>query len=67
MIFSPSTETNCMANLLGCDCETKGTVDNKDTCDHNLVCTCQDNIQGEKCDDCSPGYSNFPSCTGRLQ
>ena len=56
-----------MHNLVGCNCETRGTVRNKDTCDLNGVCTCQDNFEGEKCDKCSPGHSNFPSCTGMLQ
>ena len=47
-----------------CGCDTQGTVDNNDTCDENGICTCQNgNIEGDKCDTCIAGYSNFPTCS----
>ena len=52
------------ALFLACACNTQGTVGNNNTCDNNGVCPCQENVQGHKCDKCSYGYSNFPTCTG---
>ena len=47
------------------DCDARGTVDNSDSCDGNGVCTCKENVEGDKCDTCSAGYYNFPTCTGK--
>ena len=50
--------------ISACACDTRGTVDNADTCDDSGKCDCQGNVDGDKCNTCSAGYSNFPTCTG---
>ena len=57
--------TACFVFILACACDTQGTVDNADTCDENGVCTCQNYVEGDKCDTCSAGYYNYPACTGK--
>ena len=61
---------NCIAQnwqlffFAACACNTQGTVGNNNTCDDSSVCSCQVKVEGDKCDTCSAGYSNFPACTG---
>lgn len=44
-----------------CECNSVGAQDNN--CDLNTgKCTCRDNVYGKRCDECEPGYWNFPNC-----
>ena len=29
------------------------------------ICHCKENIEGNKCDQCKPGYWSYPSCHGK--
>ena len=29
------------------------------------ICHCKENIEGDKCDQCKPGYWSYPSCDGK--
>ena len=46
-----------------CECNEEGSMDS--TCNGDGQCTCKANIQGEKCDNCTDGYFDFPNCRGR--
>ena len=48
-------------NYAACDCNSIGAKDNN--CD--LItgqCNCHPNTYGRECDQCQPGYWNFPNC-----
>ena len=47
---------------LECDCSPEGSVDNN--CNENGVCNCKPNITGDKCDEPSVGYYDFPDPKG---
>ena len=43
-----------------CECDLTGTVD--EICQKNSgVCICKPNFTGAKCDQCAPGFYNFPN------
>ena len=43
-----------------CNCDS-GTADG--ICDKkNGTCICAKNFQGERCNECAPGFYNFPNC-----
>ena len=52
--------------ILACNCDTSGTVGGSASCNDAGVCTCIDNVSGDKCDACSPGWYGFPSCQGEI-
>ena len=60
-----STKFTTFFFFLACDCNRDGTVGNVDICDDNGACHCKANVEGDKCDTCSAGFYNFPTCTGR--
>ena len=41
-------------------CHAEGSVDN--SCDDNGKCSCNNNVVGDKCDQCADGADNFPTC-----
>lgn len=43
-----------------CNCEAVGSVEN--TCGPSGQCLCRSNYAGLKCDQCAPGYYNYPIC-----
>ena len=46
--------------FLDCDCHPMGTTD--DTCNYETgQCICKNGIGGPKCDQCKPGFFNFPT------
>ena len=56
---------NNIFSFLACACDTQGTDGNDVTCNDNGECSCKAHVGGDKCDTCSPGYYNFPACTGK--
>ena len=46
-----------------CDCNTLGSSNS--LCDSKGVCTCKENISGDKCNECKNGYFGFPNCEGK--
>lgn len=43
-----------------CGCNTAGSRDNEASCDPSSgVCVCKDNVEGQQCDQCKPGYFNL--------
>ena len=44
------------------DCNEEGSVGAV-----NNECICKDNFNGTKCDECAPGYYNFPTCQGNFE
>ena len=46
---------------LGCDCNIQGS--NSIECDSYGICTCKENVIGNKCEHCMEGYSNHPDCS----
>jgi laminin alpha 3/5 len=43
-----------------CECDLTGTTD--EICDkNNGVCLCNPNFTGAKCDQCAPGFYNYPN------
>ena len=57
-----SLEYDILTNIchLDCMCNAEGSVDN--SCNENGKCSCNDNITGEKCDQCAERYVEFPGC-----
>ena len=53
-----------LLNFLDCNCNLAGSYGN--TCDANGKCSCKANIVGNKCNTCSVGFYNFPTCQGNL-
>ena len=49
--------------ISACNCNGDGS--NGITCDDSGVCSCKANIINDKCDECAPGYSSFPTCEGK--
>ena len=47
--------------ILACGCNDQGSVD--ESCDINGQCSCEENVDGLKCDACSTGFNGFPSCS----
>ncbi|XP_014252287.1 laminin subunit alpha [Cimex lectularius] len=46
-----------------CDCHPQGVVNGNLQCDMNSgACSCKENIGGNRCDSCKPGYYSFPYC-----
>lgn len=46
---------------LACDCNSVGSLDN--FCDSQTGnCKCRLNTYGRQCDECQPGYWNYPNC-----
>ena len=52
--------------ILACNCDTSGTIGGSASCNDAGVCSCIDNVSGNKCDACSPGWYGFPSCQGEI-
>ena len=53
-----------MINISACECNEDGS--NGLSCDDGTgLCTCKDNVIGDKCTQCAAGYWNFPSCEGK--
>ena len=46
-----------------CECNDEGSKDK--TCDEEGRCSCSANVAGDKCSECSEGYSSFPQCLGK--
>ena len=58
--FGYNPVTGCQA----CDCKVDGTVDGAMNCSlESGQCDCNPNIEGQACDHCMDGSSNYPSCT----
>ena len=49
--------------LAKCNCTEEGSHDI--TCDDHGVCNCKVNFINDKCDECAPGFYNFPTCEGK--
>ena len=47
-------------NHLVCGCDNQGAVNM--SCSSDGKCTCKENITGNKCDICLPGYFPFSDC-----
>ena len=47
--------------ILACNCNTDGSM-NITCTEQGGKCFCQDNISGDKCDECSAEHYGFPSC-----
>ena len=45
-----------------CNCHYQGVT--SPSCDSNGKCDCKENIFGDKCKDCQPGFFGFPNCQG---
>ena len=43
-----------------CGCNDQGSVNV--SCNSNGMCTCKDNVIGNKCEFCITGYHPFPDC-----
>ena len=54
----------CICIIQACECDVNGSksID----CDEDGKCSCNDNIIGDKCNECADGYAKFPDCTGNL-
>ena len=46
-----------------CNCHPLGSKSQQ--CDENGKCNCKCNVIGDKCDDCSAEFWNFPTCEGK--
>ena len=47
--------------IIACDCHGIGALDN--FCDEKTgQCKCDENAFGRRCNECEPGYWNFPNC-----
>ena len=58
---------NYIRIFLACNCVTSGTIGGSTACTTSFgVCSCIDNVSGNKCDACSPGWYGFPSCQGEI-
>lgn len=60
-----------LSSYLACTCNTAGTVPESVCSRYNGTCTCYDNVIGERCDHCKPGFfnlsdSNPAGCQGNL-
>ena len=54
-----------MITILACDCNAFGSKAGT-TCDQvDGACTCIQNVAGQKCDECTIGFYDFPNCKGR--
>ena len=54
MTFSPPI-------FLDCNCDPQGTTE--EICnDYSGECICKEGFGGARCDQCKPGYFNFPNC-----
>ena len=48
-------------SISACDCHGIGALDN--FCDEVTgQCKCDENAYGRRCNECEPGYWNFPNC-----
>ena len=45
---------------LECGCNDQGSANM--TCNSDGICTCKENVTGEKCDICIPEHFPFPEC-----
>ena len=61
-IYPQNTKLVNISIIVACNCNAHGRT--SVTCNGNGKCSCKSNFDGNKCDKCSPGYYNFPSCTG---
>jgi laminin alpha 3/5 len=48
-----------------CNCDVTGTTDEICLKDQGGICICKPNFAGEKCNQCAPGFFNFPTCEGK--
>ena len=48
-------------NILACGCNDQGSANM--SCSSDGICTCKENIAGNKCDICEPGYFPYPDCS----
>ena len=51
--INPTSHLECVCNDLGSE---------NMSCSSNGICTCKQNVIGNKCDICTPGYFPFPDC-----
>ena len=49
-----------MLSITACECNEEGSTDI--SCNEDGKCSCKPNINGEKCDACKDGHSDFPNC-----
>ena len=48
-----------------CNCNTGGS--SSLSCNSIGVCTCKDNVNGEKCNECTTGFVGFPDCINEYE
>ena len=49
--------------VLDCNCHRNGSLSS--TCNQSGQCHCNHQFDGDKCEECSNGYFDFPFCNGR--
>ena len=51
-------------NILDCECHKDGSVNS--VCNQDGICTCKDDVEGDRCSRCKPNHFGFPSCQGKI-
>ena len=51
-----------LENCIDCGCHQDGTTDGNQGCDALGQCSCNGVVTGKKCDQCKPGFYDFPDC-----
>ena len=50
-------------HVLACECDPEGSTEL--SCNADGICACKDNIEGDQCKTCKPGYYQHPNCLGK--
>uniref|UniRef100_A0A3Q1AX50 Laminin subunit alpha 3 n=1 Tax=Amphiprion ocellaris TaxID=80972 RepID=A0A3Q1AX50_AMPOC len=57
---NPTTTKSPAGPIVACICDYRGTA--YGVCDASGRCLCRQDVEGERCDRCRPGYHSFPNC-----
>uniref|UniRef100_A0A3P8S932 Laminin subunit alpha 3 n=1 Tax=Amphiprion percula TaxID=161767 RepID=A0A3P8S932_AMPPE len=61
---NPTTTKSPAGPIVACICDYRGTA--YGVCDASGRCLCRQDVEGERCDRCRPGYHSFPNCQGNV-
>ena len=50
-------------HVLACECDSEGST--ALSCNADGICSCKDNVEGDQCKACKPGYYQHPNCLGK--
>ena len=62
--YTQTSFSNNNLHLLACECDPEGSTELN--CNADGICSCKDNVEGDQCKACKPGYYQHPNCLGKL-